>query len=46
MAKLHLIATGGTIACMPSKNGLVPGLGAKQQEYIQKKIDAIWKGEA
>ena len=29
MAKLHLIATGGTIACMPSKNGLVPGLGAK-----------------
>ena len=29
MAKLHLIATGGTIACMPSKNGLVPGLEAK-----------------
>ncbi len=29
MAKLHLIATGGTIACMPSKNGLVPGLDAK-----------------
>ncbi|MBQ2984921.1 MAG: asparaginase [Clostridia bacterium] len=30
MAKLHLIATGGTIACLPSKNGLVPGLGAKE----------------
>ncbi len=30
MAKLHLIATGGTIACMPSQNGLVPGLGAKE----------------
>lgn len=30
MAKLHLIATGGTIACMPSANGLVPGLGAKE----------------
>lgn len=35
MAKLHLIATGGTIACMPSKNGLVPGLGAKELlEYV------------
>jgi len=30
MARLHLIATGGTIACIPSPNGLVPGLGAKE----------------
>ena len=36
MARLHLIATGGTIACIPSPNGLVPGLGAKELlGYIQ-----------
>ena len=35
MKKLHIIATGGTIACVPSPNGLVPGLGAKELlEYV------------
>ena len=35
MKKLHIIATGGTIACVPSPTGLVPGLGAKELlEYV------------
>ena len=35
MKKLHIIATGGTIACVPSPNGLMPGLGAKELlEYV------------
>lgn len=29
MRNLHLIATGGTISCVPSPNGLVPSLSAK-----------------
>ncbi len=42
MAKLHLIATGGTIACMPSKNGLVPGLEAKELlGYIPQGEDIV-----
>lgn len=30
MRNLHLIATGGTISCVPSPNGLVPSLSAKE----------------
>jgi len=30
MKHLSLIATGGTIACVPSQDGLVPGLGARE----------------
>lgn len=36
MKKLHLMATGGTIACVPSPKGLVPGLGAKELlQYVK-----------
>lgn len=38
MKKLHLIATGGTIACVPSPKGLVPGLGARELlEYLPER---------
>ncbi|MEA5060546.1 MAG: asparaginase [Candidatus Pelethousia sp.] len=30
MSRILLIATGGTIACIPSPNGLMPGLSAEQ----------------
>ena len=30
MSRILLIATGGTIACVPSADGLAPGLGAQQ----------------
>lgn len=36
MRKIRLIATGGTIACLPSEKGLVPGLNA---EALLKLVD-------
>ena len=35
MKKILMIATGGTIACIPSDNGLIPSLSGK--EIIDKK---------
>ena len=29
MKRIRLIATGGTIACMPTEHGLAPGLDAR-----------------
>ncbi len=36
MRKIELIATGGTIACLPSDNGLVPGMNG---EALLKLVD-------
>ena len=30
MKKILMIATGGTIACIPSDNGLIPSLSGKE----------------
>ena len=40
MKPLRLIATGGTIACLPSKEGLIPGLTARDLlSYIHDPVD-------
>ncbi|MEG1547934.1 MAG: asparaginase [Clostridia bacterium] len=45
MKKLRLIATGGTIACVPTNEGLMPSLGAAQLlgflESTQSNIDCV-----
>lgn len=34
MKKILLIGTGGTISCVPSEGGFVPGLDAKANIYL------------